>query len=182
MSRIVYRGLLWLHPRFFRDRFAGEMLWIFDETVGAQGAAALLADGLWSLLRQWLVRRITWKVAAAVLGALLQVGLVAALTASHAARMASRRSVTAGGSTAEERSTISPAGRVTPVATIDPATPAGDKALPFVVLFGVVFVYAALRRRMGLGFPRRLTRDRYRSYKARAQLQAASKGLSIVAD
>jgi hypothetical protein len=56
MTRILYRFLLSLHPREFRDEFAGEMLWIFDEAAAAIGPLSLLADALASLVRQWLMR------------------------------------------------------------------------------------------------------------------------------
>ncbi len=71
MMRTIYCCLLLLHPPAFRRQFAGEMLWIFDESAGTAGAAPLMADGLASLARQWLVRYGTWKVAAAALGGLL---------------------------------------------------------------------------------------------------------------
>jgi hypothetical protein len=56
MRRTVYRFLLSLHPREFREAFAGEMLWIFDEGAAAIGPLGLLADALTSLVRQWLMR------------------------------------------------------------------------------------------------------------------------------
>ena len=34
MLRSLYRRLLCLHPPAFRQRFAEEMLWIFDEAAG----------------------------------------------------------------------------------------------------------------------------------------------------
>lgn len=70
--RSVYRTLLWAHPSRFRERFAEEMLWIFDETLAAWGKAFLLVDCLESLGRQWVVRSGMWKVALAVLIALIQ--------------------------------------------------------------------------------------------------------------
>ncbi len=73
MTRTLYRYLLALHPRPFRQQFAGEMLWIFEESLAAEGAASLLADGTLSLLRQWLLRSGAWKIALAVLGAMLQI-------------------------------------------------------------------------------------------------------------
>ena len=72
MTRILYRWLLWLHPPAFRREFAGEMLWIFEE-ASAEGVAPLFADGLISLLRQWLLRSGPWKLAAAVIGGLVEV-------------------------------------------------------------------------------------------------------------
>jgi hypothetical protein len=56
MSRFFYACLLRLHPRRFRQRFAEEMLWIFDQTSPARSRAALFADGLLSLFRQWALR------------------------------------------------------------------------------------------------------------------------------
>ena len=73
MTRVVYRWLLWLHPPAFRREFASEMLLIFEEGAEAEGAATLLADGLVSLMRQWLLGSGSWKVAAAIVGGLLEV-------------------------------------------------------------------------------------------------------------
>ena len=71
MTRTLYRSLLRLHPAPFRRQFAAEMLWIFDET-SAQGSLPLVADGLLSLLRQWIWRNGAWKLAAGALAATLQ--------------------------------------------------------------------------------------------------------------
>jgi hypothetical protein len=60
MLRALYRGLLYLHPPAFRKRFAEEMLWIFDEAAATRGILGLFADGLVSLLRQWIVRPESW--------------------------------------------------------------------------------------------------------------------------
>ncbi|HUI56346.1 MAG TPA: hypothetical protein VLY04_15330 [Bryobacteraceae bacterium] len=73
MTRTLYRWLLWLHPPVFRRQFAGEMLWIFDEVSETEGGRLLLFDGLASLARQWLLRSGSWKVAAALILALMQV-------------------------------------------------------------------------------------------------------------
>jgi hypothetical protein len=73
MRRALYRSLLWLHPPRFRREFGGEMLWIFDQAVASQGAAALLSDAFRSLARQWLLRSGSWKLAAALSLAVLQV-------------------------------------------------------------------------------------------------------------
>jgi hypothetical protein len=189
MSRAVYRGLLWLHPSFFREQFAGEMLWIFDQAVGTEGAAALLADGLLSLIRQGLIRRMTWKIAAAVAGALLQVGLVAALTAGHAARRSSMTASISANAGSGTRDLPMQAGLETSSdvrsqnTTISAAAPVGGKGLPFAVLFGVVFVYAVQRRRPVA--PRSpAARRRLGQHKTPAgQPGAGSKSpLSIVAD
>lgn len=75
MMRTLYHCLLLLHPPAFRRRFAAEMLLIFEEAARPSGALALFLDGFVSLARQWLVRAGTWKLAAAVLGACIQVTL-----------------------------------------------------------------------------------------------------------
>ncbi len=75
MTRLLYQWLLWLHPPRFRREFAGEMLWIFDNSVASEGSAHLLFDALVSLGRQWLLRSGCWKIAAALGGGLLQVAL-----------------------------------------------------------------------------------------------------------
>ena len=54
--RAAYRGVVRLHPRAFRDQFGEEMLWIFEEARVTHGTIRLLADGVFSLLRQWLFR------------------------------------------------------------------------------------------------------------------------------
>jgi hypothetical protein len=61
MNRILYRGLVCLHPPAFRLRFEQELLWIFDESSDASGAAPLLCDAAVSLLRQWIMRSGMWK-------------------------------------------------------------------------------------------------------------------------
>jgi D-alanyl-D-alanine carboxypeptidase len=68
MSRSLYRFVLKLHPAAFRERFAEEMLWIFDEAAATQGTPRLFADAFVSLMRQWVVRPESWhlSVAAAV--------------------------------------------------------------------------------------------------------------------
>jgi len=73
MSRTLYRWLLWMHPAAFRRQYADEMLWIFDEASATQGARGLLGDAAVSLTRQWLLRSGSWKIAAALAGALIQV-------------------------------------------------------------------------------------------------------------
>jgi len=72
MTRTFYRSLLWLHPPRFRERYAEEMEWIFDETATTWEKAFLFYDGLVSLARQWVVRSGMWKIALAVLAALIQ--------------------------------------------------------------------------------------------------------------
>lgn len=53
-QRWVYCAILRLHPASFRDRFSGEMLWIFEQTVGEVGMLRLVLDGLSSVLKQQL--------------------------------------------------------------------------------------------------------------------------------
>ena len=88
MTRTLYRSLIWMHPPAFRRQFAGEMLWIFDETAAAEGPLHLLLDGVGSLLRQWVIRCGAWKVFAGMLGAGLQILALASL--SHARYYPSR--------------------------------------------------------------------------------------------
>ncbi len=69
--RTFYRFLLWLHPPEFRRQFAGEMQWIFDQSAESEGA--LCIDGLGSLARQWLLRSGWWKIALAMVLAMVQI-------------------------------------------------------------------------------------------------------------
>jgi hypothetical protein len=71
MTRLLYRLLLLLHPPAFRREFAGEMLWIFDESRAHHVAMPLFADALASLSRQWLLRSAIWIPIAACAGAFL---------------------------------------------------------------------------------------------------------------
>jgi len=59
--RYLYRCLLRLHPSYFRQRFSEEMLSIFDQQKGAWAVARLMADGVRSLLRQWILRPQFWE-------------------------------------------------------------------------------------------------------------------------
>lgn len=69
MSRTLYRLLLRLHPAEFRERFAEEMQWIFEEAAGKWGITSLLFDASISLARQGLIRSNLWKwVVAGVAG------------------------------------------------------------------------------------------------------------------
>ena len=63
MIRALYRSLLWLHPACFEERFAEEMLWIFDLNAKAKPGSSipLLVDCSVSLCRQWLFRSGIWK-------------------------------------------------------------------------------------------------------------------------
>jgi EF hand len=56
LRRWLYRCLLRAHPRGFREKFAGEMLWIYDQRQGIRSVASLFADALASLARQWVWR------------------------------------------------------------------------------------------------------------------------------
>lgn len=59
IARNVYRLLLSLHPPAFQERFSREMLWVFDQTVGGEGALSLLADVGLSLFKQHLATEAT---------------------------------------------------------------------------------------------------------------------------
>jgi uncharacterized protein (TIGR03435 family) len=61
MLRIIYIWLIRLHPPYFRKRFADEMLFIFGQESGWLAAFRMVADGAWSLLRQWTVRHEFWR-------------------------------------------------------------------------------------------------------------------------
>jgi hypothetical protein len=71
MLRSLYGFLLALHPAVFRQRFADEMLCIFDEASATGSTASLLADAGLSLTRQWLVRSGLWIWAAASIAGLV---------------------------------------------------------------------------------------------------------------
>jgi hypothetical protein len=60
MLRPLYCCVLRLHPPGFRQRFAEEMLSIFDQAGGKAAAFRLLLDGLLSLARQWVLRPEFW--------------------------------------------------------------------------------------------------------------------------
>lgn len=68
MLRLFYRWLLRFHPERFRERFAEEMLSIFDHVEGRAATAELVADAFISLVRQWTIRSEYWeeKVSASV--------------------------------------------------------------------------------------------------------------------
>src|SRR5258708_40370952 len=63
MRRGLYRCLICMHPAVFRQRYAEEMLWIFDEAIG-QVVLPLFVVGAISWFRQWLLRSNIWKMAA----------------------------------------------------------------------------------------------------------------------
>ncbi len=52
LRRATYRLILHIHPAAFRDRFAEEMLWIFDEESRNGNSTRLLIDGTISAVRQ----------------------------------------------------------------------------------------------------------------------------------
>jgi hypothetical protein len=52
MGRLLYRAVVRLHPRAFRERFGEEMIGIFDEATGFRERLDLFVDGLASLVRQ----------------------------------------------------------------------------------------------------------------------------------
>jgi len=70
--RILYLSFLRLHPSCFRERFAEEMLWIFDQAPTLGERTFLLGDGFRSVVRQWIVRSGMWKYAVALLIAVIQ--------------------------------------------------------------------------------------------------------------
>jgi hypothetical protein len=64
-ARSLYRCLLRLHPEVFRNEFADEMLWIFDQACAKGSVAPLFADALGSIARQWILRMLGVNCAAA---------------------------------------------------------------------------------------------------------------------
>ena len=77
MTKALYYAILYLHPPAFRRRFRDEMLSIFDEAKDGYFHLTLLADGLLSCVRQWVLRTGFWKFPAAIMGACIQLwGLV----------------------------------------------------------------------------------------------------------
>jgi hypothetical protein len=52
IKRRIYQLLLRMHPPAFRERFADEMLWLFDETLGDAGLFKLYTDAAYSLVKQ----------------------------------------------------------------------------------------------------------------------------------
>jgi hypothetical protein len=73
MLRLIYKGLVWLHPPAFRERFGEELLWIFDEARREQGASSLFADGAVSVARQWAFGSNLWVWFLALLGGLIPI-------------------------------------------------------------------------------------------------------------
>jgi hypothetical protein len=60
MMRALYRWLLRLHPRPFRERFEEEMLYGFDDRPDKADGLWLIWDATLSLFRQWVLRRPYW--------------------------------------------------------------------------------------------------------------------------
>ncbi|MEG9432718.1 hypothetical protein [Terriglobus sp. ADX1] len=69
-ARRIYQLLLALHPAAFRERFAQEMLWVFDQTVADTGVCRALADGILSATKQWAANDMTPSVADGMFGRL----------------------------------------------------------------------------------------------------------------
>ena len=65
MLRLCYRCLLRSHPARFCERFAEEMLSIFDHAEGRALRSKLVGDAFVSLLRQWTMRPQNWEQKAA---------------------------------------------------------------------------------------------------------------------
>ena len=61
MLRVLYGLILRAHPEYFRQRFGEQMQSIFDEAENGLAEAALLADAIASLLRQWSLRPQFWE-------------------------------------------------------------------------------------------------------------------------
>jgi hypothetical protein len=51
----LYKLLIRLHPKVFRERFGAEMICTFEEARQTEGLARLITDGVLSILRQWIV-------------------------------------------------------------------------------------------------------------------------------
>jgi hypothetical protein len=74
MAARLYRWLVRMHPSTFRERFGAEMLCLYDEAERGE-RPRLVADGVVSLARQWVVRSRYWIIGVAVLGAFLQLAV-----------------------------------------------------------------------------------------------------------
>jgi hypothetical protein len=77
IARLIYSGLIALHPTGFRRQFGDEMRSIFDEiTAAGCSGLRLISDGVVSLARQWLLRSGCWRPCASLmLSAVLFTGL-----------------------------------------------------------------------------------------------------------
>lgn len=60
MLRLLYSLILRMHPAYFRQRFAEEMLMMFDMQSGRLARSKTLLDGAVSLIRQWTSRPEFW--------------------------------------------------------------------------------------------------------------------------
>ena len=83
IMRTLYRFLLRVHPRAFRERFAEELLWIYDKSLPQQGSPRLCADGLASLVRQWL-RQVNFVVVLAACAGAFIPPYIASVALRHA--------------------------------------------------------------------------------------------------
>jgi hypothetical protein len=70
--KMLYQGLVAMHPPAFRRQFGPEMELIFDESGRPP---KLVADVFISLARQWILRTRLWIFALAALGALVPFAL-----------------------------------------------------------------------------------------------------------
>jgi hypothetical protein len=61
MLRPLYRCMLRMHPPSFRERFADEILSIFDTATTSREQFRLLVDAFVSLARQWIFRPEFWQ-------------------------------------------------------------------------------------------------------------------------
>jgi hypothetical protein len=75
MLRSLYRCALRLHPPAFRQRFAGEMLSIFDQQATRFARARLMVDAFASLCRQWALRSEFWSLSASESTQALPIGI-----------------------------------------------------------------------------------------------------------
>jgi len=74
MDRFIYRFLIACHPPTFRENHGDEMLCIFGERAPRE-TRPLLADAVFSLLRQWTLHSGAWKfLAGGAVSALLVFG------------------------------------------------------------------------------------------------------------
>ena len=65
----LYRFLILLHPREFRERYGDEMILIFEDATASWCIGSLLLDAARSLLRQWFLRPAILKWLGASIGA-----------------------------------------------------------------------------------------------------------------
>ena len=70
--KLLYRGMVTLHPPAFRRQFGSEMELIFDESGRPP---QLLADVFLSLVRQWFLRSQIWIFALAAIGGFIPFAL-----------------------------------------------------------------------------------------------------------